>query len=349
MDQPRFIFTTCQTGAQGALKEELAREYPDVVAAFSRPGLVTFKLPPTTDVLPGQRFHSVFARTQGESLGTVRAESVEACAAAAKTLLSGTKYQEVHIWQRGDRDASLVLPAATALASELQLAAPEQNQDAPAIRLSPSTSEPGKRARVVDCLVVDPQQWLLGTHEIDGPETRWPGGIYNRVPPETMVSRAYLKMDEALAWSQLPVKNSDVVAEIGCAPGGASQALLERGLVVQGVDPAMVDERILANPRFIHIRKRGHEVKRREFRKTHWLTADLNVAPRYTLDTVEEIVTHRDVDIRGMLLTLKLLEWKLAAEIPAYLDRIKKWGYRRVQARQLYHNRQEICVAAFRR
>ena len=48
----------------------------------------------------------------------------------------------------------------------------------------------------------------------------------------------------------------------------------------------------------------------------------------------------------GLLLTLKLLDWKLAEEIPSYLGRIRSWGYRRVQARQLAHNRQEICVAA---
>jgi len=60
-------------------------------------------------------------------------------------------------------------------------------------------------------------------------------------------------------------------------------------------------------------------------------------------------VTHEAVDIRGLLLTLKLLDWKLAAEIPTYMARIKRWGYQSVDARQLAHNRQEICVAAVRR
>jgi hypothetical protein len=76
--------------------------------------------------------------------------------------------------------------------------------------------------------------------------------------------------------------------------------------------------------------------------------ADSNVAPKHTLDTVEHIVTHRQVQIRGMLLTLKLPEWKLADSIPGYLARIRGWGYEPVRARQLAHNRQEICVAATR-
>ena len=74
----------------------------------------------------------------------------------------------------------------------------------------------------------------------------------------------------------------------------------------------------------------------------------MNVAPSYTLDTVEAIVTYPQVLVRGLLLTLKLPEWTLAAELPVYLDRVRSWGYPDVRARQLQHNRQEICLAALR-
>jgi 23S rRNA (cytidine2498-2'-O)-methyltransferase len=97
------------------------------------------------------------------------------------------------------------------------------------------------------------------------------------------------------------------------------------------------------------LRKRTTHVRRREFRKARWLTADMNVAPQYTLDAVESIVTHAEVNIRGMILTLKLFEWELADHVPEYLDRIRSWGYNLVQARQLVHNRQEICVAALQK
>jgi 23S rRNA (cytidine2498-2'-O)-methyltransferase len=110
-----------------------------------------------------------------------------------------------------------------------------------------------------------------------------------------------------------------------------------------------MDPRVLAQPSFVHWKKRGADVRRREFRKVRWLMADLNVAPAYTLDTVDAIVTHADVSVQGMILTLKLLEWSLATEIPAYLERIRSWGFGRVAARQLHHNRQEICVAAQKR
>jgi 23S rRNA (cytidine2498-2'-O)-methyltransferase len=161
-----------------------------------------------------------------------------------------------------------------------------------------------------------------------------------------VISRAYWKVVEALAWSELPVYAGDRCVEIGSAPGGSSQALLDAGLSVVGIDPADMDEGLLRHPRFQHIRARAADLKRREFRGIRWLVADSNVAPRHTLDTVEAIVTHREVRIRGMLLTLKLLNWRFAEEIPAYLERIRSWGYRHVRARQLAFNRREVCVAA---
>jgi 23S rRNA (cytidine2498-2'-O)-methyltransferase len=103
---------------------------------------------------------------------------------------------------------------------------------------------------------------------------------------------------------------------------------------------------VLEHPHFKHIRKRSTQVRRREFRKVRWLTADMNVAPSYTLSTIEAIVTHPEVSIRGMLLTLKLAQWELAEHVPEYLKQIRSWGFNSVIARQLQYNRREICVAA---
>jgi 23S rRNA (cytidine2498-2'-O)-methyltransferase len=54
------------------------------------------------------------------------------------------------------------------------------------------------------------------------------------------------------------------------------------------------------------------------------------------------------VNIRGLIMTLKLPDWNLVEQIPAYIERIRSWGFPDVKAKQLAHNRQEICVAALR-
>jgi 23S rRNA (cytidine2498-2'-O)-methyltransferase len=147
----------------------------------------------------------------------------------------------------------------------------------------------------------------------------------------------------------LPLAAEDECVEVGCAPGGASQALLDRGLFVTGIDPAEVDPVVLARPRFRHLRKRGKEVRRSEFVGVRWLAADMNLAPSYTLDAVEAIVRHPGVSIRGMILTLKLADWSQAERLGEFAARVHGWGYRDVRMRQLATGGQEVCLVALRR
>lgn len=351
MPENQFLFCACQAGAERALKAEVARTHPDFRLAFSRRGFVTFKLPEPQAFAESQQqieFNPVFARRTGLSLGKATGETDADRAAAVQELAAALEWDELHLWLRDERDAERLPAAVEALLEKFELN-PAQCERHPTSARLIRRGDTGSGGRtVLDCALVEPGTWWIGQHRADSLQTFWPGGVFPGVLPEHAVSRAYLKMLEALAWSQLPIEPGDEVAEIGCAPGGASQALLERGLRVKGIDPALPADIVLAHPQFTHLRKRGHEVKRREFRATRWLTADMNVAPQYTLDTVEAIVTHPAVHIEGLLVTLKLLEWSLAEQVPDYLDRIRGWGFGKVMARQLSHNRQEICVAAGR-
>ena len=200
-------------------------------------------------------------------------------------------------------------------------------------------------ARVLDLCPVSPTEWWLGWHRETTSDTLWPGGSFPEELPGGAISRGYLKIREGLAWAGFRPQPEERCVELGCAPGGASQALLDLGLLVVGVDPADVDERLLSHPRFVHIAQRSNKVPRKAFLGIDWLFSDINLPPAYTLDTVEGILEHPGVNFKGMLLTLKLGDWDLAAEIPAYLERIRSWQYAHVRARQLSLNRREICVA----
>ena len=201
---------------------------------------------------------------------------------------------------------------------------------------------------VLDVILVEPETWWVGQHFATTNPSCWPGGFCRITVREPVISRAYYKVEEALQWTGLPFRKGERVADLGCAPGGASQALLARGMRVFGVDPANPDLSLLQNLNFWHEKKRGAEVRLKHFRGIPWLVADMNVAPNYTLDTVEKIVTYEGVDIRGMLLTLKFLDWDMAAEIPDYAFRVRTWGFKHVHVRQLAANRQEVCLAAWR-
>jgi hypothetical protein len=106
---------------------------------------------------------------------------------------------------------------------------------------------------------------------------------------------------------------------------------------------------VLEHSRFRHLKKRGSDVRRSEFEGVRWLVADMNIAPKDTLDEVEAIVRHPSVSIRGMVLTLKFSEWNVAEQLPKLIARVREWGYRDVRCRQLVTGGQEICLVALRR
>jgi 23S rRNA (cytidine2498-2'-O)-methyltransferase len=203
-------------------------------------------------------------------------------------------------------------------------------------------------SKVLDVILVEPDQWLIGTHTATEIQHCWPGGVYPVVAPDKMVSRAYLKIAEAVAWSQLPLQPGDRVVEIGSAPGGSCQRLLDVGLEVTGVDPAEMDELLLNHPRFEHWRSKAAGMKRKMYSKFKWLTADANVAPNYTLEVVEDIVNYPTSRFQGLLLTLKLSSYELIDQVDAAAEQIRSWGFSKVKIRQLASNRRECCIAAQR-
>lgn len=352
---PQFLFVGCQRGAEGALKAELARRHPELRLAFSRPGFLTLKRPDEWSGGTDFQLQSVFARCHGFCLGRVEGSRSEELAEAFWARVGDLAFGRLHVWQR---DAALpgeggFEPGVSGLAYEIgQLLVRSrprlgEGPRAATLRAANLRARPGQQ--VLDCIVVEPDQWWIGWHLARSVPSCWPGGVPLPAGKESPISRAYYKMHEALAWSRLPLAAGQRCVEIGSAPGGACEALLEQGLEVIGIDPAEMDPRLLAHPNFRHIRARAADLKRREFQNVQWLMADSNVAPQHTLDTVEAIVTHRRVHIRGLLLTLKLPEWRLADQLDAYLERVRSWGYRYVRARQLAFNRQEVCVLALRR
>lgn len=349
---PEFVFTTCQIGAEPALKVEVRRSWPEFRFAFSRPGFLTFKLPKGCRLAADFDLKSTFARAYGLSLGPVAGRSFDAMAADVWRLYGDRPVEAIHVWQRdlAPADHRGYLPSITSAAVEARQAILNACCDR---QLAASLGGILRQARcgdyVLDCILIDPGKWWVGHHRAKGPCSCAPGGMFLIQPMETPVSRAWYKVQEALAWSQLPIPPGSQIADLGSAPGGASQAFLELGHWVTGIDPAEMAVKVLMHPRFTHLRRRTTQVRRRDFRKIRWLHSDMNVAPEYTLEAAESIVTRPDVHVRGMLLTLKLVEWRLAERIPDYVRRVEEWGFHEVSTRQLAHNRQEICLAALRK
>ena len=72
----------------------------------------------------------------------------------------------------------------------------------------------------------------------------------------------------------------------------------------------------------------------------------MSVTPTYTLDAIEEIVSHDRVSVTGLIMTMKLTDWKLVNDVPALMKRAGDLGFKFVRSRQLAFNRREFCMVA---
>lgn len=347
MSSRAFAWVTHHVASTRWLKAELAQRAPHLTFAFARPGLTTFRLDGGGAAAPELVVPSSFARAFGLSLGRgQRPDEVMALLAP----YTGAPLR-LHVFERDvdvpadEQDRALAGTRAAAVEAALRAAAP-------------TAFLPEARARPGD-LVVDvvaphasapDEPYLVGVHRHDDHHGPWPGGVAYFAPPPEAPSRAYSKIEEALRWADLEPAPGEIAVEIGSAPGGATLALLQRGLTVYGVDPGEMHPvtRDFVGPhgnRLVHLHKPAAEVARGELpRQYQWLALDVNLAPMVALRYVERFVALAHGGLRGAVLTLKLNDDGIFEALPRLLERVRKLGAPRLRTTQLPSHRSEVAA-----
>jgi 23S rRNA (cytidine2498-2'-O)-methyltransferase len=303
-----FAFVTCAIGLERLAKADLAARRPAWRLAFSRPGLLTFKTP--DDVDPAAAAPTPFARVWGASLGTAAPDPAA--------------FDRVHVFAR-DPDAAV------------------------------AAGEPATRGdRVLDVVTSPGEPPFHGHHVHTAWRSPHPGGaIPVDVPPEAP-SRAYAKIAQAIALGDLPVAAGHTAVEIGSAPGGAALALAHRGVHVVGVDtghmaPAVLAYRHATGARVEHLATTLAAVRWEDLpARVDWLLVDVNLAPQVALHELARLVPHLRSALRGAVITLKVNDLAVVADLPKLADRIAGFGFAAVHLAHLPANRQELCAIALR-
>jgi SAM-dependent methyltransferase len=181
--------------------------------------------------------------------------------------------------------------------------------------------------------------------------SRDPCGDARLEVPPAAPSRAWLKLEEAARVFPLPLSAGDGVVEVGCAPGGMTRALLDRGAFVVGVDRNAMDPRIVAETRFRHLRASARHVEASLVpgvwpAPVRMLVVDVNLPPNSALSAVSSIARAVRPTLRAALFTLKLGDWRLVSELPHWRGRIERMLGMTTTATQLPSNRQELTVFA---
>ena len=201
---------------------------------------------------------------------------------------------------------------------------------------------------VVTSVRVDSDVWV-GAHRHRRGISPDVGGDPGLVAPPHAPSRAWCKIEEAIRRFGLDVAAGMRVLEIGSAPGGVSQALLDRGCSVVGVDPNEMDPRVLSRPGFRHLQTSVIHLRERDIGgPVECLVVDINQPPHAVLDRVAPLCQGLRAGLTVAVFTLKLPRWELVRELPKWRERLEGLLRMETFAAQLPSNRQELCVVAVR-
>ena len=177
----------------------------------------------------------------------------------------------------------------------------------------------------------------------DAPSTA-PGGRLRVHLPEHAPSRAAAKLLEAFAWLDRAPAAGEMCVDLGAAPGGWSWVLLERGAHVLAVDPAKLDPLVMKKRGLTHLRDDAFRFEPDE--PIDWLVADMAWRPLEAAALYGKWARRRWA--RHLIANIKLPMKKKAEYLLRVRDILESSGWTNLRVRQLYHDREEVTVAAVR-
>lgn len=206
-----FYYFNTNLDCEDLLKKEVELFFPELRLSYSRPCFLTFK--GSTQVR--ERVFNrqwYFARRAGESLERTNSEQIEG---KIKDWVNKGEFGKAHIW-----NANLTQYKST---------------DLPQIPELDSQSD-----MILDIIKVRTDEFWLGQHRAAKALSPFAGGDPQIQIPENSSSRAYLKWAEIFAHFPELSKVKATIVELGAAPGGGSQFLVEESFKVIAVDPGLM-------------------------------------------------------------------------------------------------------------
>ncbi len=178
-----------------------------------------------------------------------------------------------------------------------------------------------------------------------------PMGILRLKMPHDAPSRSYLKLAEAFEvfltheQQQKWLREGMHAVDLGAAPGGWTWQLVQRGLKVVAVDNGPLKGIAAEHPYIKHLRQDGFRYRSKK--PVDWLVCDMVEQPQRVAALIAEWVASGATT--RAIFNLKLPMKKRVAALTNALDIVrdvldaKRMKYK-LQAKQLYHDREEVTV-----
>jgi|GEM_PF-4470148 len=159
---------------------------------------------------------------------------------------------------------------------------------------------------------------------------------------EMHISRAEFKLQEAFLTFAIDLTGFKTALDLGAAPGGWTKVMLEKGLQVTAVDPAVLSDKLNGHPNLIQAKETAQEFLRKQKDPYDILLNDMRMdimeSSKIMLDMASLL---KPGGLALMTLKLPHSHWyKNTKRALALLER----AYTIKEARQLFHNRSEVTV-----
>lgn len=184
-------------------------------------------------------------------------------------------------------------------------------------------------------------------------QSPWLMGIPRLRMPSDAPSRSTLKLDEAFQVfvpaheREERISSGMNAVDLGAAPGGWTYQLVRRGMMVQAVDNGPMAEALMDTGQVKHIQEDGFKYRPKKKNVT-WLVCDMVEKPARVGELMTDWLLQEDC--KEAIFNLKLPMKRRYAAVAEYLQHIKETlqeygrGKFELQAKQLYHDREEITV-----
>lgn len=170
----------------------------------------------------------------------------------------------------------------------------------------------------------------------------WEAGFQRMKTLRGAPSRSASKLEEALAYLGKHPEPGDKAVDLGAAPGGWSLVLARHGADVQAVDHAKLDIKDAGTLKgtVVHVKDNGLKFMPAE--TVDWMVCDMVMGAR---DTLSVLKAWFDKDaMRHFIVNIKLPKSNPWPQVAEALSLIEAFGWGRVQARHLLHDRSEVTL-----
>jgi len=187
-----------------------------------------------------------------------------------------------------------------------------------------------------------------GLSHAAGNLSSWPGGMRRFAHWHGQSSRAAFKLLEAEETFGLEFCPGQKALDLGASPGGWSQVLLDRGLLVTAVDPADMAEGLRKRPGLRHYQGLAQAFLREDADREgnpvqyDWIVNDMRMDAVASARLMAEMVGKMSPGGGGVI-TLKLPKEKALGAMNRALAELAK-GFEVMWVKQLFHNRSEVMA-----